>query len=208
MKAVKKCHFAFVVMATFGVAVPNLSSGETFRIAREAPLGRIAPGSGITGRNLVSDVAIARGGRLHGRIVDSEGTACQARRLLLRKDGRAVAECISGDQGQFVVEGLSGGTYQVESSSSGGVYRVWAPGTAPPCAKPEIILIEGPVIRGQYTAARVRGARPYWNAAMPRYERLGCTVLRSLSHPWIVMPVVTSAVAIPLALTNDNPSGS
>jgi hypothetical protein len=48
------------------------------------------------------------------------------------------------------VKSLRGGTYDVVAGQSKGVYRFWAPNTAPPAAKSQVLLVSQPsVVRGQ-----------------------------------------------------------
>jgi hypothetical protein len=48
------------------------------------------------------------------------------------------------------VKSLRGGTYDVVAGQNKGVYRFWAPNTAPPAAKSQVLLVSQPsVVRGQ-----------------------------------------------------------
>ncbi len=135
---------------------------------------------------LVTDVALAQGGILNGKVVDRQGAAQARVAVHLVRDGEMVAASETDAQGEFHVAGLRGGVYQVETSQSVGVYRLWAEQTAPPAANEGILIVNGD--------DAVRG-----NQCGP-----GGGVLGFLANPWVLAAIVAAAIAIPLALDDDD----
>jgi hypothetical protein len=86
--------------------------------------------------------------------------------------------------GQFSVPGLTGGVYQVETLKGGGVFRLWAPRTAPPAAFESAMIVQGDQV--------VRGANGQ--------------LLSWLGNPWVLGAIVATAIAVPLALAKKSGS--
>lgn len=96
------------------------------------------------------DIALQDGGILYGRIYDANGLAKAQSEVVLVMNSKPVAIATTDQQGQFVIRGVRGGVYRLETNLGGGLYRVWAPGTAPPSAKQSITVVAaGRVVRGQ-----------------------------------------------------------
>ena len=134
----------------------------------------------------ISDVALGAGGQLTGWVVDAEGRPVGESPVVLLQKGRKVAQAVTDARGQFQVSRLRGGVYQVVAAQGGGVYRLWAPATAPPsAAKGVMVVTQSDVIRGQI---------PY------RDLFTSDRVLRG--------GVIAGAIAIPVAIYNNHGSGS
>ncbi len=126
----------------------------------------------------VVDVELREGGLLLGQVVGPAGKPLVGARVSLRRLDREVATTATGKSGYFSVRGLRGGTYEIVAGPSRGLYRLWAPGTAPPAARPgALIVVGGQQVRGQ------QGPIGYW-----------------LSNPWVIAGIVATAVAIPVAI--------
>ncbi len=139
-----------------------------------------------------SDVVLQDKGVLVGRIVDLQGVALVKTPVSLQTGGKEVARVMSDEKGHFQAEGLKGGVYQVASTGHQGVYRLWAPKTAPPAATQGLSIVSQPtdVVRGQYGGG---GGSPFsaagqWIAA----------------HPIMTAGAVAAAIAIPIALDDDD----
>ena len=95
-----------------------------------------------------------------------------------------VASTRTDSEGKFALTGVQAGVYQLQSGNVSGTYRVWAPQTAPPSASQGILLVAGQdVVRHQ-------------------------GILSHLANPYVLAAIVAAAIAIPLALDDDDPSGS
>ena len=136
---------------------------------------------------VVRDVSLQAGGVLRGQVVDRQGKPCAGIPLTVTNVGSTAerpVEAQTDGQGQFQVKGLSAGVYQVATADGGAVCRLWAPNAAPPAAVPAALVVqgEGPV-RGNLGGIGLLG--------------------------WTLIGVgVAAAIAIPLALSNDDNEGS
>jgi hypothetical protein len=134
----------------------------------------------------ISDVALGAGGQLTGWVVDAEGRPVGKSPVVLLQNGHQVAQAVTDARGQFQVPRLRGGVYQIVAAQGGGVYRLWAPATAPPSAGVGLMIVtRGEVVRGQI---------PYRDLfASDRVLHGG---------------VVAGAIAVPVAIYNNHGSGS
>jgi len=99
----------------------------------------------------VIDVALSNDGLLLGQVVDPQGLVKVKSPVSLYSGGRQLGVTRTDGNGYFVFSGLRGGVYQVMAADGLGTYRLWAPGTAPPSAKPAALLVAGTqVTRGMY----------------------------------------------------------
>lgn len=156
--------------------------------AQAANPNSITPAASIISpQNTIQDVSLHDGGVFTGTVLDENGAGRAATPVVvLRKDGQVVAKTETDAKGEFTVSKMNGGVYQVQSSSGAGIYRVWAPGTAPPSAQEMAVVSPNPeVVRGQYAGNGALG----W-----------------LANPWVLAGLVAAAIAIPLALDDDDAS--
>jgi hypothetical protein len=169
MKIGRMARAALVSLATVGLCLPQLCFA--------APPAPPAPA--------VSDIALADGGTLHGRVVDLQGSGRAGVDISIRAQDREVARTKTTAEGQFAVPGLRGGVYQVAAGQNQGVYHFWATNTAPPSARQDVIV---------YTQ--------YDNGSgAPAPEKPG--VLNwILNHPIITAGIIATAIAVPIALAN------
>ena len=99
---------------------------------------------------LVTDVALQDGGVLHGQLVASSGRPERTVRVVLLHDQKPIAVAETTPDGHFTMRGVRPGVHQIETNGGGGVYRLWAPRTAPPNAQQGALLVTGKeVSRGQ-----------------------------------------------------------
>lgn len=130
----------------------------------------------------MTDVALLDGGVLVGQVVDPHGIAAAGAPVALRYQNRDVAVAQTEAKGYFAVKGLRAGVYQVASGQGHGIYRLWAPGTAPPTAHRGILIVRGDQLaRGQFGGGGMKAL---------------------FANPWIVAGVVATAVAVPVAIHN------
>jgi len=138
------------------------------------------------------DVVLQDNGVLTGRVVNASGLALPNTAVSLQSGGKEVARVVSDDKGKFEAEGLKGGVYQVASTGHQGVYRLWAPRTAPPAAAQGLSIVSQPtdIVRGQYAPGP---GNPFASAGQWIAE-----------HPIITAGAVAAAIAIPIALNDDD----
>lgn len=98
----------------------------------------------------IADVSLGKKGELTGFVVNGQGTAVARTKVVVRQGRKAVAETTTNDAGQFRVEGLRGGVYQIVHAEGVSVFRVWVNGTAPKSAKTNaLVVVEKRMVRGQ-----------------------------------------------------------
>jgi hypothetical protein len=98
----------------------------------------------------IPDVALQDGGVLQGQLLDKSGAAKAATPVVVAQKGKVVVVAMTDKKGEFRIRGLRGGVYQLESEHGKGVYRLWAPKTAPPAAKSGVLMIvDDSIVRGQ-----------------------------------------------------------
>ena len=159
-------------MACLGTLLPAPLLGATVTVADgERPFPHLVP--------KVTDVQLQEGGVLLGQVVDSNAAPVAATPVSLRQIGREIARTVTDQTGSFTFDKLRGGTYEIVAGRSQGIYRIWAPNTAPPTAQPSVLLTpSGLDVRGQ-------GPLSYW-----------------LCNPWVVTGLIAAAVAIPVGIHN------
>ena len=139
-----------------------------------------------------SDIVLQDKGVLVGRVVDARGQAMANSPVSLTTGGKEVARVVSDNTGRFQAKNLRGGVYQVASTGHQGVYRLWAPQTAPPAASKGLSIVSQPVdvVRGQYGPGP---GNPFSAAGQWIAE-----------HPIMTAAGVAAAIAIPIALDDDD----
>lgn len=180
MVSSSKSSRTLVVLAVIGMLTPVAPA----RAREWAPLPM----------NVVRDVELGDGGLLVGRIVDANGQPVAAMEVTITSGETPLASTRTDAEGVFAVANLRGGVHAITTSENVQVCRLWAPGTAPPQAPQSIELVsKSNVTRGQY------GPPP--GNRFVRKAKVWAT------NPWIVGGVVAAAIAIPVALSdNDGPS--
>ncbi len=140
---------------------------------------------------MIRDVELAHGGLLVGRLLDANGQPLNKADVSIQSGNKTLASTQTDTDGVFAVSNLRGGVHQISTADNVQLCRLWAPGTAPPRAPKSIDLVAGSdVIRGQY------GPPP--GNRMWRKAKVWAT------NPWIVGGIVAAAVAIPVALSDDD----
>ena len=140
------------------------------------------------------DVALAEGGVLTGQVVNTAGKPQAMAPVSLSTGGKEIARATTDAKGQFRVASLKGGVYQVATNGNQGVYRFWAPRTAPPTSLNGLNMVSGDqVVRGQMGG----GGGPLSSAGQWIAE-----------HPIITAGAIATAIAVPLALDDDDDPSS
>ena len=151
-----------------------------------------------TQQSSVSDVALNEDGSLRGLIVGGEGQPLGSIPIKMTQGEVTVVETSTDQLGQFNVNALNGGVYEMQVSNSRVNVRVWAPNTAPPTATSGFTYVLGSVQRGQCTEDSCTGACGGACGAG------ACGPLGLLMNPWVIGAAVAAAIAIPLALDDNN----
>lgn len=100
---------------------------------------------------VVHDVKLADGGTLTGFIVNDQGVGTEGAVVSIRSADQEVAQVVTDENGRYVAQNLRGGTYQIVAGQGTQFVRAWAPGTAPPAARDQALLVNGSApVRGQW----------------------------------------------------------
>ena len=144
----------------------------------------------------VIDIQLQHQGTLQGHVVDSQGRPVDTHVAIL-KNGNLVSRTTTDQRGAFSITGLRGGVFQIKTQRGVGVYRLWTPNTAPPMARASLMLVDGPVVRGQLLGgASGAGGGLLGNAALSP----------AITTPAMVAGMIATAVAVPVATDSLNAS--
>jgi len=132
---------------------------------------------------VITDIALGEGGLLAGQLLGAQGNPLAGVRVSLEDvQNREIATVTTDQQGRFSVANVRGGVYQIVTPNSRGIYRLWAPGMAPPSAKQGVLMVAGgDAVRG----APPRSSAKFW-----------------LNNPVVVGGLVATAVALPVAIVS------
>ena len=111
---------AAVGIAGLGLLIPPTALGA-------AEPQRSTPAANGSEAPLITDIALAAGGRFVGQVVDSAGAGVPGVAVVVRHNESVVASAVSGGQGNFAFSGLPGGVFQVSAGQGLGIYRLWRP---------------------------------------------------------------------------------
>ncbi|MFV2065568.1 MAG: carboxypeptidase-like regulatory domain-containing protein [Pirellulales bacterium] len=131
----------------------------------------------------VIDVALEDRGTLVGQVTTPSGAPQPEAAVSIRQGSHVVARATTDKKGIFYVTGLRGGVYQVAPADVSQSFRAWAPNTAPPSARPGVQLVR---------------RQPLTRSQGP--------VLNFLSRPVVIGGLVATAIAVPIAVHNNNSS--
>lgn len=136
-----------------------------------------------------SDIALHDNDTIHGQVVDAQGAALAKELVTIYRGEEEIAQTQTDSTGKFSVAGMKGGVYQVAAAGHQGVYRLWAPRTAPPAAQQGLMVVsQGNVVRGQ------QGNNGPFQHIMSWISE----------HPIWTAAGVAAAIAIPIALDDDD----
>lgn len=141
----------------------------------------------------VADIALADGGLMTGKVVNAQGAPLAKTSVSLQQAGQEIAATTTNEEGVFAVQGLRGGLYQVVSDGGVVSYRLWAPNTAPPAANQSALIVTGQeILNGQYGPQPGHGGN---GGGIMGWVR---------EHPLLVAGGIAAAIAIPLAVADDD----
>lgn len=129
----------------------------------------------------MTDVALSDAGTLEGQVVNLQNTGLPGVPITLRSQDRDVARTVTNANGQFVVQDLRGGVYQVAALQGNGTFRLWAPRTAPPAATNRAIVFvqNGPSMGGM----GLKGI---------------------LGNPLILPAIIATSIAVPVVVSSQH----
>ncbi len=146
------------------------------------------------------DIALREGGLLVGQVVDAQGAAIASSEVSVLFGDAEVVRTKTDKNGVFAAKGLRGGEYRVITAGGQVAYRLWAPQTAPPAASKGVLIVSGDqVINGQCNTCP-----PGYGGCNSCPPSGGGLVGWIKSHPLLVASGVAAAIAIPLAVADDD----
>jgi hypothetical protein len=98
----------------------------------------------------IIDVMLTPDGRTHGWLLEGTGQPVDGAIVVLRQRGADVARAVTDTHGYYEFADIHSGVYQLQVGDQRCVIRVWAPGSAPPAARPHLTFVRADsVVRGQ-----------------------------------------------------------
>lgn len=168
-------------------------------VAGTLMVGQLPLAAGEIAQFQALDVALQANGVLVGQLTDSQGQPLANVPVSVVTNGKEIARCQTSPTGAFQAADLRGGVVQIVAGNTSRTCRLWAPETAPPAAQQGVLMVsQGDVVRGQCCGAPVTCG----SCVGGRGGLLGVM----LDHPLVTAGVVGAAVAIPLAVGDDNPA--
>jgi hypothetical protein len=128
----------------------------------------------------IHDVALGSGGRLVGQFVDGQGQPRANQTVMVVRPSGQQWQTQTDASGRFVLEGMSGGLYQIATTDAVIACRCWSDNAAPPASIREVLIVSGDGIQ--------RGQRPLADFLF--------------SGPFLIALVIAAAIAIPIAVHN------
>jgi hypothetical protein len=92
------------------------------------------------------DVALAKEGTISGQVLGADKKGVPNIPVSIRQGKEEVAQATTDKDGRFEAKNLKGGVYLVTSNNGYGLFRFWAPQSAPPAAHEEVLLMEKAVV--------------------------------------------------------------
>lgn len=138
-----------------------------------------------------TDVRLSEQGQFLGTLIDQDGRPIAGAEVQLWSSGKVVQDTTSDANGRVSLTPSRPGLYQIVSGETAGVVRIWNAEGAPPAAKSNVLLVQGPVVRGQHQPGIGAGV----------YDG---SVVRLLSNPWVFSGLVGAAIAVPIIISNND----
>ncbi len=186
MRKWKKLNAIVALLATVGFVIPRPCLAQIpARQVSSAPPAKI------------SDVVLDKDGALAGVVISAQGQPVPGAPIRISQGDVTLVNTSSDEKGRFNIRSLRGGGYQLAVGNQRLNMRIWAPGTAPPTATRGVTVVAGDVAHGQgCTAESCTGAcGGMCGAGGP---------LSFLMHPLVIGAAVAAAIAIPLAVSNND----
>jgi hypothetical protein len=172
MNGLRLLKGAAVALATLGLSIP---SPKLF--AADPPTKGNPAAAQRPQKSQIPDVSLTAGGVFSGRVIDHAMNPLEGAEVVVKQGKNEIARTVTDSKGQFTVQNMKGGVYQVTSGNTDGVFRVWTERTAPPVAKQQQALL----VLGE------NGARGQFGAIDPTIVLLTAGVIAA---------VVLSAIAV------------
>jgi hypothetical protein len=167
-------HQAAAIIACVGMISPShhLQAEET---------ASASPAAGRTGAQMISDVRMASGGKLRGRLLDAQGQPEADKTVTFRNLALRNYSVVTDANGRFALVLSNAGVYHVSAEHGSQICRVWTNDAAPPHANDELLIVSGETVT---------------RAASEPFKAL-------LNNKYLLGTLILIAVAVPIAVSNN-----
>ena len=169
MKKFSLLKGAAVGLACLGMALPQTTMAAS-------PVA--AP---VAAKVQIADVSLTNA-TLTGKVVNAQGQLLEGSVIKISQGNQEIATTVAGQQGEFAFRNLSTGVYQISTGQTQAAVRLWEGNAAPPTAKKNILLVNGPTTRAQF-------------GSLPRL---------TTTQMIIIGGVITTAIVVPIVLNNND----
>ena len=165
----------------------------------------------------IVDAELAADGALYGKVVNAGGVGISNADIVLKQNNTNVAFGKSVEGGLFRIAPLNGGIYTAVAEGQPTNLRLWTKNAAPPSVVPEVMLVTNNITRAQSCSSG--DCIPHDGGCCGSCGGGGCGdcggggygaggvgggLLGFLSNPWVIAGGIAAAIAIPLALDDDD----
>ena len=134
-----------VTLALLGVVAPQAQISASEQQNKSVRQVKVLPAHSVL------DVSLDSTGAFRGRVVDHAGNPVEGAVVAVKQGKNKVSDTVTDGRGEFAINDLKSGTYNVSSGATEGVYRVWTEKAAPPGSMNQALLTQGANgARGQY----------------------------------------------------------
>ena len=197
MKFVQRLQKLVVASACMGLLLPTTAFAQQPAVQKSA-------------QPTFVDAELAADGALYGKVVNAAGVGVSDMNIVLKQNNTAVAYSKSMEGGLFRIAPLNGGLYTAAAGGQATNLRLWSRDTAPPSVVREVMLVTNDITRAQ--SCSTDACVPYDAGCCGSCGGGGCGacgggaggLLGFLTNPWVIAGGIAAAIAIPLALDDDD----
>lgn len=150
------------------------------------------------------DIALQTGGVLSGQVADAVGNGLAGVPVEIFAGGKEIGRSTTDKKGKFQIAGLTGGVVTVAAAGAQGNCRLWSPGTAPPAAQQGLLVVS----QDQIACGQNCGSCVDCGSGVRGGGHGGGLLGIMLDHPLMTAGAIGAAIAIPLALDDDDSPAS
>ena len=189
MRWFNRIQLGLVALASIGVMFPQL-----------------AMANGPQSTQQTRDMSLRSDGSFVGKVLNQHGRAQDKQPVLLLQNGQPIATALTNANGEFGFQLQKGGLYQIQSRDTVTTYRMWTAATAPPSAVQSATLVTNDTLVLGQNCAHCGVSGCGGGCVGHPGGGGGAGVLGFLANPWVLGGLVAAAIAIPLALDDDDAS--
>ncbi|TWU23684.1 carboxypeptidase-like regulatory domain-containing protein [Bythopirellula polymerisocia] len=146
------------------------------------------------------DISLQNGGVLSGQVADAAGNGRKGVPVSVIESGKEIGRSTTDEAGKFQIAGLSGGVVTIAAADTQGNCRLWSPGTAPPASQKGVLVVS----QDQVACGQDCGSCVGCGSGVCGSRHGGGLFGMMLDHPLLTAGIIGAAIAIPLALDDDD----